>query len=204
MRSILAAVLVALPAVSLAQVKLEVSPHFASYYATTYTRYATSDSTERQEAGPGFGMHVTWRFNNIVGVQGSFSYIWSGIIPRYPADISGGTINTLQPMRGQLTFATVRGTVQPRRSNYYLAAGIGIMQRSGRAWKGTGFDDLTDPVAVLGFGIRARVTPAFAFNIGVDGNFYYTNPDKEIEYFSRRLQRDLIVSIGVPVALIER
>lgn len=203
MRSIVAAVLVALPAVSLAQVKLEVTPHFASYYATTYTRRVGSDSTERQEAGPGGGLQVTWRFNNIVGVQGTWSYIRSGIIPRYPAS-SAGTINTLQPEPGALMFSSLRGTLQPRRSNYYLAAGVGLVQRSGKAWDVPGMDDLTDVVAVLGYGIRARVTPEFAFNIGVDAHLYYSNPDKDLAYYGRRLQRDIIVSIGVPLAVIER
>jgi hypothetical protein len=191
------------PTLLAAQVKLEVSPHFASYYAWAYTRRPTSDSTERQEAGPGVGMHLTWRFNNIVGVQGTLSHIWSGIIPRYPAS-GTGTINALQPLPGELIFASIRGTVQPRRSNYYLAAGVGFAQRKGEAWETPGLDELTNTMLSLGYGIRARVTPEWAFNIGVDLNLYYSNPDRDIEYYSRRLQRDFIVSIGIPVAVIER
>lgn len=161
------------------------------------------NGTERQEAGPGIGVNVTYRFNNIVGVQGALSYIRSGIIPRYPAT-STGTINTLQPESGALTFASLRGTMQPRRSNYYLAAGIGMVQRSGKAWDVPGMDALTNYALVLGYGIRARVTPEFAFNIGVDANLYYSNPDRDLAYYSRRLQRDVLVSIGIPWAVMER
>lgn len=196
-------VAVVLPGIVAAQVRLEVSPHFTSYYATAYTRRPTADSTERQEAGPGVGLNVIYRFNSIVGVQGSVSYVRSGIIPRYPASPTG-TISTLQPEPGALTFASIRGTVQPRRSNYYLAVGGGVVQRSGKAWEVPGLDALTDFMAVLGYGIRARVTPEFAFNIGIDANLYYSNPDRDLEYYQRRLQRDILVTIGIPYALIEQ
>lgn len=191
------------PSLGGAQVKLEISPHFSSYYATAYTRRPTADSTERQEAGPGVGLHVTYRFNNIVGVQGALSYIRSGIIPRYPATATG-TINPLQPLPGALIFTSLRMTVQPRRSNYYLAGGMGTVTRSGTAWDVPGMDALTNVAVSLGYGIRARVTPEFAFNIGVDAHLYFSNPDRDLEYYSRRLQRDLFVTIGVPFAVIER
>jgi hypothetical protein len=210
MRShVLACAAVLLPAALSAQVKLEVSPFFTSYYATAYTRRPVPDSTERQEAGPGIGLNVTYRFTNLVGVQGSFAYIRSGIIPRFPSTASG-TINTLQPEPGALTFASLRGTLQPRRSNYFVAAGVGIVQRSGKAWQVVDIDHLTDMTAVLGYGIRARVTPTFAFNIGVDANLYFSDMDGPAEaggrrdYYRKRFQRDILVTIGIPYGLIER
>lgn len=198
-----------LPATLSAQVKLEVTPFFTSYYATTKTAQPASDTTERQEAGPGIGLNAAYHFTNVFGVEGSFAYIWSGIIPKYPLG-SGLVSNSLQAMPGRLTFASVRGTFQPRRSNYYLAGGFGIVTRSGAAWKIAGLDHLTNTTASLGFGIRARVTPEFAFNIGLDANLYFSDPDGPDQgngaghYYQRRLQRDLLVSIGVPYALIGR
>jgi hypothetical protein len=197
------------PLAASAQVKLEVMPYFTSYYATALTAKPAPDTTERQEAGPGLGAIVTYRFNNIIGVQGSFTYVFSGIIPKYPP-ATGLVSNSNQPLPGRISFTTLRATLQPRRSNYFLAAGLGIVQRSGKAWDVPGLDHLSSTVASLGFGIRARVTPSFAFNIGVDGNFYFSDPDGEEQaggvghYYQRRLQRDVLVSIGVPYALLGR
>jgi hypothetical protein len=210
MRIASAAVLLAvvIPMPLAAQVKLEVAPFFASYFATTYTARPASDTTERQEAGPGLGIHAMYRFSNIVGLQLTAVHVISGVIPKYPAS-SGLISNSNTPLPGRLTFASLRGTFQPRRSNYYLAGGAGFVTRSGKAWDIPGLDHLTNPMASLGFGIRARVTPSFAFNIGVDGNFYMSDPDGPEQgaaghYYQKRMQRDILVTIGVPKALIGR
>ena len=192
------------PVSAWAQVKLEVAPFFTSYYATAFTSRNTPDSTERQEAGPGLGLNVTYRFSNIIGIQASAAYVWSGVIPRQPST-AAGTFSTLQALPGRLTFGSVRATAQPRRSNYYLAAGMGVVRRSGEAWNVPSLTRLTDPTATLGFGIRARVTPEWAFNIGVDTHLYFSDMDgPNLNYYQRRLQRDILVTIGVPFALIER
>jgi hypothetical protein len=184
-----------------AQVKLEVMPFFASYYATNYTTYKSKDENERQEAGPGLGVTAAYHFNRLVGLQGSATYVRSGIVPRQPQ--VAGTINILTPLRGALTFASARLTLQPRRSNYFLSLGPGIVHRSGEAWQIPGYD-LTSVAAVAGFGIRARITPEWEFNIGIDGNFYMTDPDGQQQYYQRRMQRDVLLSIGVPYALMGR
>lgn len=198
-----------LPALLQAQVKLEVTPFFTSYYATAKTAQPAPDTTERQEAGPGIGAHVTYHFTNLLGVQASVAYVWSGIIPKYPP-AQGLVSNSNQPLPGSLMFASLRATLQPRRSNYYIAGGIGMVKRGGKAWDVPGLDKLTNTTASLGFGIRAHITPEYEFNIGVDGNFYFSDPDGPEKaggvgrYYQRRLQRDLLVSIGVPFALVGR
>ncbi len=192
-----------------AQVRLEVVPFFTSYYATALTAKPAADTTERQEAGPGFGLHAMWHFNNVFGLQGSFARVWSGIIPKYPA-ATGLVTNSNQPLPGLLTFAMVRGTVRPRRSNYYFAAGIGTVTRSGTAWEVPGLDHLTNTMATAGFGIRARVTPELGFDIGLDVNLYRSDPDGPEQaggvgrYYQKRLQRDVLVTIGWPIVLMGR
>lgn len=186
-----------------AQVKFEMTPYFASYYATAKTKDDPPD-TERQEAGPGVGLQAIYRFTHIVGVQATVTHVWSGIIPLYP--VGPGTINTLLPTPGRIWFGTMRATIQPRRSNYFLAAGFGITRRAGKAWDDIpGIDELTTEMLSVGYGIRARVTPEFAFNIGVDANFYKADFDGDAgDYYRGKLQRDILVTIGVPIALIER
>lgn len=185
-----------------AQVKLEVTPYFASYYAANYTAHASSDQNERQEAGPGLGINAAYHFTRLLGVQGSVTYVWSGIIPKQPT--SASTISILNPLPGALTFASARLTVQPRRSNYYLAVGPGFVRRSGKAWDDPAWVKLTNITMVAAFGIRAHITPEWEFNIGVDGQFYMSDPDGPGTYYQRRMQRDVLLTIGVPFALIGR
>jgi hypothetical protein len=191
------------PTMLFAQVKLEVAPFFASYYATNYTSYKSGSENERQEAGPGLGLMASYHFNRVVGVQTSAVYVRSGIVPKQPQ--AAGTLNILVPESGALTFASARLTLQPRRSNYYLALGPGVVHRSGEAWKLPGLDHLTNVGGVAAFGIRARITPEWEFNIGLEANFYQSDPDgSSASYYTSRLQRDLLFSIGLPYALIGR
>jgi hypothetical protein len=203
--AILSTVAVLAPATLHAQVKLEVTPYFASFYATNYTTYKSSTENERQEAGPGVGLLVGYHFNRIVGLQAAATYVRSGIVPRQPQ--ATGTINLLTSLPGALTFTTARLTLQPRRSNYYVAFGPGYVKRSGEAWKIPGYD-LTNVTGSAAFGIRARITPEWEFHIGLDANFYRSDPDGSDPasggYYQKRLQRDVLVTIGVPIALIGR
>jgi hypothetical protein len=191
-----------------AQVKLEVVPFFASYYAIAKTARPSADTTERQEAGPGLGLHLAYHFTNILGLQATAVHVKSGVIPKYPSS-SGLISNSNQPLPGWLTFAMLRGTYQPRRSNWYFAAGAGMVRRSGEAWDVPGLDHLTDPMVSGGIGIRAHVTPSFAFNIGVDANVYVSDPDGPEQgsighYYQPRRQADFLVTIGIPKALVGR
>ena len=158
---------------------------------------------ERQEAGPGLLLALDYHFTRTFGAQLSATHVWSGIIPKQPN--TSGDISILNPIPGRITFVTARATMQPRRSNYYLALGPTYMRRSGKAWDDPVWTDLSDPGLSAGFGIRARITPEWQFNIGVDAHMYRSDPDEEAgTYFQRRMQRDILISIGVPYALMGR
>src|SRR5205814_4699448 len=137
-----------------AQVKLEVTPFFTSYYATNYTTYKSKDENERQEAGPGLGVTVAYHFNRLVGIEGSATYVKSGIIPRQPQ--VAGTINILTPLPGALTFTSARLTFQPRRSNYFLSFGPGLVHRSVAAWRLSGYAH-TNVAVYAESGMRAHI-----------------------------------------------
>jgi hypothetical protein len=205
MRVAFVAVAVLAPALLAAQVKVEVTPYFASYYATNHTTYKSADENERQEAGPGLGLMAAYHFNRIIGVQAAATYVKSGIVPRQPQSV--GTINILTALPGSLLFTSARATFRPRRSNYYVALGPTYLKRSGDAWKIPGYD-LSDIGASAAFGIRARITPQWEFHIGVDANLYKSDPDGSDPatgaYYQSRLQRDVMVTIGVPFAVIGR
>jgi hypothetical protein len=180
-----------------AQIKLEGTAFFTSYYATNYTTYTNSGSFERQEAGPGLGAALAWRFNNIWAVEGQGVYVHTGVVAKNP-----GFVNFQPPTDGYLLLANARLLFQPRRTNIYFAVGAGSVSRRGEAWNVTGLDKTTDIEGIVGFGVRARVNPQWGFKLGVEAHLYKSDPDGASTYYQSRLQDDIYVTIGVPFALI--
>lgn len=182
-----------------AQVRLEVTPYFTSYYATNFTRYVNRNNLERQEAGPGLGTSLTWRFNNVWAIEGSATYIRSGVVVK---DTS--FVNFQPATDGHLLMADTRLLFQPRRTNIFLAVGGGITRRGGEAYDVPGLGDRSDYVGLVGFGVRARVSPTWGFRLGAELHVYRSDTDGPLPYFQKRVQRDVLVTIGVPFALIGR
>ncbi|MFN0097028.1 MAG: hypothetical protein ACKVS7_00010 [Gemmatimonadaceae bacterium] len=182
-----------------AQVKLEVMPYFASYYATNETRFLNESMLERQEAGPGLGTSLTWRFNNVWAVEASGVYVLSGVVVK---DTS--FVNFEPATEGHLVMANARLLFQPRRTNLYFSVGGGLTRRGGPAFDVPGLGDRSDYSGLVGFGVRARVSPSWGFRLGAEAHFYRTDIDGPQAYYQRRMQRDIMVTIGVPVALIGR
>lgn len=182
-----------------AQVKLEITPQFASYYATNYLTYTDASNLERQEAGPGVGAAVTWRFTNIWAVEGQATYVRSGVVVK-----NTGFVNFEPPTDGHLLMLNARVLFQPRRTNLFFALGAGTARRGGAAFDVPGLDDKVDVAGIVGLGIRTRVTPEWGFRLGVEAHLYTTDPDGANAYYQKRTQRDVLVTIGVPFALIGR
>ena len=188
-----------LPASLAAQVKLEVTPYFASYYATNYLRYVDASNLERQEAGPGIGTALTWRFSNIWAIEAQATFVVSGVAVK-----NTGFVNFEPPTDAYLLMTSARVLFQPRRTNLFFTLGGGIVQRSGAAFDVPGLDAKTSAAGIVGIGIRTRVTPAWGFRLGTELHLYSTDIDRANAYYERRLQRDVLVTIGVPFALIGR
>ncbi len=187
------------PTAAAAQVKLEITPHFASYYATNELTYVDASNLERQEAGPGIGTAVTWRFTNIWAIEAQATYVMSGIVVK-----NTGFVNFEPPTDGFLLMTNARVLFQPRRTNLYFSLGAGVARRGGEAFDVPGLDDKSDVAAIIGLGIRTRVTPNWGFRLGAELHLYDTNIDGDNTYYQERRQRDVIVTIGVPFALVGR
>jgi hypothetical protein len=85
----------------------------------------------------------------------------------------------------------------PRRSNLFLLAGPAIIRRGGDAWDGASGSDVTDFGGVVGFGIRANVTPRFRLNFTAETYLYSFSGGLADSDF----QADVLVGVGVPIAL---
>ena len=192
----LAGLLLAAPSAG-AQVKLEVTPFFTSFYATNFLTFTNGDNLEKQSAGPGFGAALTWRFNNMWAVEGQVVYVVTDVQVK-----STGFVNYQPPTEGHLLLINGRVIFQPRRSNLFFALGAGTVTRSGPAWDIPGLDYRQTVAGIIGFGVRARVSPEWGVRLGAEVHFYESDPDGKNTYYQRRLQHDVLVTIGVPFALI--
>ncbi len=193
----------AAPAALRAQAKLELVPFFASYYALTtvaeFTDVAAGITyTERQTAAPGVGGRLRYWMSPKLGVEGAASYSWSGT--SFASDDTADVGSSGLP--GNLVHASARLLYRPARTNLHLMVGAGVVSRGGETWDFDFIDQKTEFAAVLGFGVRATVTPKLALEIGLEADLYQADPDGSDDgTYEQKFQTDLLVTIGIPFAL---
>ncbi|MGH7676212.1 MAG: outer membrane beta-barrel protein [Gemmatimonadales bacterium] len=190
------------PAVVAAQAKLELTPFFTSYYPlTTLTDdFASSffgpGVSLKQQSAAGLGARLTYWVSPTLAIEAAGSHIWST-----PRIFSADTINLGSTLSGRIVTASVRALYRPARTNLFLMGGVGMVNRGGEIW-----EDIDQPTAfggVLGFGVRASVTPKLALYVSAEAYLYSTDPDgSDFDDFPEsKFQQDIVVSIGVPIAL---
>lgn len=190
------------PGVSEAQERLAIVPSFASYYAVSRIRDVSDRDWESQRAAPAVAARLAFRPFSQFGLEAAASYAFSSLIvteeaAAQPVDLSRG---------GNLLHVNGRVAFYPQRSTLKLFAGGGIVRRGGEVWSSDFLDpetaELTDVTGVVGFSIRAGVTPSFRLDIGVEANLYVSDPDgPERTRYEERFQQDLLLVIGIPLTL---
>ncbi len=197
--AVIGAMLVA-PATTHAQGKLELTPYFASYYALgTLTDDKAGDGTNtkfQQLNAPTYGGRLTYWVSHSLGLEASAGFTTSGV-RAFSEDPSFGGLSFSSP--GNILSANGRVLFRPARTNLHFVVGAGIVRRGGDAWKGG--EELTKPAGILGVGVRAAVTPRFALNVTVEVSLYSFDPDASQPENASKFQSDVLVSIGVPIAL---
>jgi len=193
----------AAPAAVGAQAKLELVPFFASFY--TLTNIAEFEDTfnnitytERQTSAPGVGGRLRYWASPKLGIEAAVSYSWSGT--RFASDDTADVGSSGLP--GNLLHASGRVLYRPARTNLHLIAGVGMIQRGGETWDFDFIDQKTSVGGVVGFGVRATVTPKLALEVGLEANLYKADPDgSDDTVYESKFQTDLLVTIGIPFAL---
>ena len=190
----------AIPASASAQVSIEVTPFFASFYSASTIRDEDAEGfEERQANAPAVGVKLAFAVAGAVKVEGSVAYARSGT--NLSSDETGSTgVGVSLP--GNLLIASGRLRFEPRASNFYVLGGAGITKRGGKTWDseetGVDYTDLTSMMGVVGVGVRARVTPQVALDVGVEANLYNLDPDGEGTLYPSKFQQDILVTIGIP------
>jgi hypothetical protein len=180
-----------------AQYVAEFTPFFTSYYALG--KLATDGTvSERQYAAPGGGARLTFWITPSVGIEAAGAYVASGTQFTSSDPTQTGGVS----LPGNIITASGRVVFRPARTNLYLLVGGGMVKKGGDTWDFAFITKKTSIGGVVGFGARANVTPKFALNVTVEGNFYKSDPDGSAgTVYDSKLQSDVYVSIGVPIGL---
>ena len=207
MRLALAAVAacLALPSVARAQLRTEITPFVASYYGLTHIATGTGlfnvgvPFTIDQQNAAAFGLRITIPVGARLALEGEFSYATSGVSATEDTLFGPGLDGGLS-QNGNIIFGSVRAVFTPRRSNLFLLAGPAIVKRGGDAWEGIDSGDITDFGGVVGFGVRANVTPKFRINFTAQAYLYsfdaFPGAGTDPEF-----QADFLVGLGIPISL---
>ncbi len=198
------------PRAAEAQAKAEFTPFLGSYYALANMCTDCNNNndgtnfTGRQVNSAVFGGRFSYWVSRTVGVELAAAYTPSRLEER-EADSTG--LATAFSATGNIIMANARVLLRPARTNLHFILGGGMVKRGGDLWKALKTNNgtkLTSIGAVVGMGVRASVTPKFALNVSAEGNFYSFDPTFGVGATSengKKLQADLIVSVGVPITL---
>jgi hypothetical protein len=192
-----------------AQADVEVIPYFATYYAVSSLGFVNApgeDIAFKQGSTPMGGVRIRVRVANAVSLEGSAAYGNSPLVGLFDDPTDDPDLGeTGVAFSGNLLIANGRLLYRPRRSNLYLMAGAGMVRRGGNAWDK--FVEATEKTAIaglLGFGVRAAITPRLSFDVGLEAHLYSVDPDGDEELFEAKFQQDLLVTVGIPIGLIGR
>ncbi len=201
-----------LPSAAAAQNKFSVTPWVGSYYA--FSKFYDNDLSGglrvsvNQTNTAMFGIRATIPVSPTIAAEGSFGYAKSAVnfrIEEFLTDtISGQTFDLATAFKGSVIIGSVRAVIRPRRSNLSVILGAIIVNHGGEAWQDSTLDGKkTSFGGVVGFGLRANVTPRFPIDIRAELNLYSFDPDKSDDtangFYPGKFQQDLIVSIGIPL-----
>ncbi|MEP6571940.1 MAG: outer membrane beta-barrel protein [Gemmatimonadota bacterium] len=203
---VLASAALGSPSSALAQARPQITPYFASFYAISpYVKDLDEGSgtlfNEKETNAPAIGVRVSFGITRAIGIEGSIAYANAGRQASISHDSS--TVQAGFFIKGNLLMASGRLTFHPRRSNFRGIVGVGYEKRGGAAWDtknftaGTKFDK-SDIGGILGFGVKASVTPKFALDLDIEAFLHSSDP---LLTGKSQFQQDILVAIGVPISL---
>ena len=191
------------PAPAVAQGKLEVTPFFTTFYAlANVASEFAGDPTlkEKHFPAPGAGGRLTYWISPTLGIEAAGAFTASGtrIVSSDPTATVGASLS------GTVTTASGRVLYRPARTNLFLVLGAGAVIRGGDSWDFPEFTEKTDIGGIVGFGVRASVTPKLALLVSAEAMIYSLDVDGSAgTFYDSATQADVYVSIGVPIALMK-
>lgn len=192
--------------VPVARAQVTLTPYVGSYYAASSIVPKSSGFTVDQTNTATFGARLTLPIGPVMALEGTFAFASSDIafvVPDACVDQSPtpNVWDCSTNLKGSLILGSARVRFRPRRSNLYFLVGGAYAKHGGKAWDDPLTSDLSDIGAVVGFGLRASITPQVPLNIGAEAYIYSFDPDGSGTVFSAQTQSDLLFTIGIPISL---
>lgn len=204
-----------LPTAAAAQNKFSVTPWVGSYFAMS--KFYDNDFDLTLIGGTGtapiqvsqnntamFGLRVSVPVGATLAAEGSFGYAKSDVFFRVVDPNQNGGFDFSTTDKGTVMIGSLRAVFKPRRSNLSIIVGGILVHHGGSFWDDPAIDGkLTSFGGVVGFGLRANVTPRFPIDIRAEANLYSFDPDKGDNtlngFYPGKFQQDLVFSVGVPL-----
>jgi hypothetical protein len=191
-----------------AQAKAELTPFVGSFYALAkMCSDCNNDGSNlrgRLQNSAAVGARLSYWVSNSLGIEASGAFTPSRI-EISASDTTGFSLAA--SAKGNVIIANARLLYRPARTNLHFIIGGGIVKRGGDLWKlahDSASVKTTSPSGVIGVAVRAAVTPKFALSITAEDHLYSFDPG--FGPFSapsngKKLQSDLLITIGIPVTL---
>ncbi len=191
-----------------AQGSLEITPFIASFYALTsvneqkdvplpdFGGTPPGSIVREQQDGPMIGVRVSLPVNGIIRAEASIGYAFSD--GRLAEQLRDTTAALNASNKAHVILASARALIRPRRQNFYGIVGLGLVGHGGAFWKPA--DQSPRLGGVLGFGVRAAVSPKLSLNFSAEAYLYsFRYKSAAVPNASSKFQQDIVVSIGVPI-----
>lgn len=194
---------------------ITLTPYIGSYYGLSkffdsdidlavFGGSGTARFTMEQTNTVMFGARISVPVGATLSIEGAGGYLSSDV--RFTGeDAAAQGLDLSTNLTGNMMTGSLRAAYRPRRSNLSLIGGVAVVHHGGDAWDFDTNSKLTNIGGVVGFGLRANVTPRFAMNINAEAYIYQFDPDESDDtangFFKGTTQADLVVSVGVPLSL---
>jgi hypothetical protein len=204
-----------------AQLQIELTPYVGSFLPLRdwgSLEESNATSTFRQTIGVLVGGRLRFEPSDIFGFEVGGAYVNTGWIQdRNTTSAAAATSQVGISLKGNMTVASARLTLRPRRSNFYVLGGAAYMTRGGRAWDEEIWPSAQPTVyeksniaGIIGTGLRAAASPSLLLDVSVEVQLHGTERVQEgfafvnSTYQGKGLQADLLLTVGVPIALKRR
>jgi hypothetical protein len=186
---------------------ITITPFVGSFYAVASFVEAENGAGEEvtvdQANTAAFGARLSVPISGSLSVEGAFAYSKSDVILRVANSCTDGIslFDCSTNFSGSVIIGSGRILVRPRRSNLHGILGVTYVSHGGDAWDDPSTEETSDIGGVIGFGLRASVTPKFTLSMTAEAHIYSFDPDADGTLFESKTQQDLMFTVGIPIGL---
>jgi alpha-tubulin suppressor-like RCC1 family protein len=201
---VVSALIVGLPRPAAAQVRLV--PFVGTFeplgsLGSRSAALAQNGVSARQAHAIAFGLAVGGHLSGLFGVEGGVALAPSGLGFRAQEPTTGGDLTLSES--GWMLLASALSVIGRPATGFYGVAGVDLQKRWGPAWQGVASGDLWSVGGVVGAGTAARLTDRWRLDLRAELRLYGFDPDGGGTDFGSSLASELLVRVGVPLALVQ-